>query len=154
MHRELVEPTADSIEDDEACELAGLVARRKRQAALRLQQREMLAEPLAPRFEIDAGISRRPRGKPELDELAAVVGVFRADRERGRLRAHANPRIVKSNASSPLGQLELDAAVAAVSLVVLSRIERLELAEAGGNEMLRTDAFRDQILHDGDRAPG
>src|SRR4051812_43969861 len=140
MHRELVEPTADSIEDDEACELAGLVARRKRQAALRLQQREMLAEPLAPRFEIDAGISRRPRGKPELDELAAVVGVFRADRERGRLRAHANPRIVKSNASSPLGQLELDAAVAAGNPVVFSPLAGRGNAPAGGDRRVRGEA--------------
>src|SRR5262245_32400478 len=41
----------------------------------------------------------------------------------------------------PLGQLELDAAVAPVGLLVGRGVERLELAEAGGDQALRRNAL-------------
>ena len=52
----------------------------------------------------------------------------------------------------PLRQLQLDAAVAAQRLVAVAELERLELAEAGGDEPLRRHALADEILHDGDGA--
>src|SRR5215471_395361 len=52
----------------------------------------------------------------------------------------------------PLSQLELDATVATIGLLGLSRVERLELAEAGGDQMLRRNALADEILHHRDGA--
>src|SRR2546421_11914390 len=48
---------------------------------------------------------------------------------------------------SPLRQLQLDAAVAAIGFIRRRGVERLELAEAGGDETLRRDALADQVLH-------
>src|SRR6266702_3905572 len=47
---------------------------------------------------------------------------------------------------SPLGQLELDAAVAAIGVLGRGGLERLELAEAGGDQALRRHAPADQVL--------
>src|SRR5690606_13886799 len=53
-----------------------------------------------------------------------------------------------------LGQLELDPAVAAEGLFGEAALDRLELAEAGGGQAVRRDAFLDQHLDDLDRAGG
>src|ERR1700730_10895889 len=53
---------------------------------------------------------------------------------------------------SPLRQLQLDAAVAAVGFLGPVGIDRLELAEAGGHQPLRRDALADQVLQHRDRA--
>src|SRR5207248_520911 len=55
--------------------------------------------------------------------------------------------------SSPLRQLELDAAVAGFRLFSVAGINRLKLAEAGRHQMLGIDPLVDQIFDDGDGAP-
>src|SRR5947209_2044852 len=69
VHGDLIEPSADAVEDHEAGQISGLIARGERGAALRLKQREMLGKPIAARLEINGGISRSPGSEAQLDEL-------------------------------------------------------------------------------------
>ena len=54
--------------------------------------------------------------------------------------------------SSALGQLQLDAAIAAVGIVAVCGVERLVVGEPGGGQPIGRHALRDQVLHDGDGA--
>src|ERR1043166_4044424 len=49
--------------------------------------------------------------------------------------------------ASPLRQLQLDSAVAAVGVLGPLVVERLELAESGGDQSLRRYPLGDQVLH-------
>src|SRR5579871_1795148 len=53
---------------------------------------------------------------------------------------------------SPLRQLQLESAIAAIGFLVTFRIKRLKFAKTGGNEALGRHPLGDQILHHRDRA--
>src|SRR5438132_6300599 len=60
--------------------------------------------------------------------------------------------VCATRSTSPLRELELDAAVATKGLLGLVGIDRLELAEARRDEPLRRYALADEVLHYRDRA--
>src|SRR5437868_729522 len=66
----------------------------------------------------------------------------------------AKPDSTFAGRALSLGELELDATIARVGFLGFVRIDGLEFAKAGGDEMLWRDALADQILHDRDCAPG
>src|SRR5262249_54725138 len=59
-----------------------------------------------------------------------------------------------TGATSPLRQLQLDAAVAAEGFLGLVDVDRLEFAEASGHQPLRRDPLADEGFHYRDRPGG